>query len=86
MANRVYKINWKSPTITTITWWKQKKIIDYNQQIRELTPVECERLQTVQDNYTSWVSNSQRYRMLGNGRTVDVITHIFSYLKKDELS
>lgn len=45
--------------------------------IRKLTPIECERLQTVPDNYSSIVSNSQRYKMLGNGWTVDVIAHIF---------
>lgn len=43
---------------------------------RKLTPVECERLQTVSDNYTNGVSNTQRYKMLGNGWTVDVIVHI----------
>jgi len=43
--------------------------------------VECERLQTVPDNYTSHVSNTQRYKMLGNGWTVDVIAHIFRGLK-----
>lgn len=45
--------------------------------VRKLTPTECERLQTVPDNYTAHVSNTQRYRMLGNGWTVDVIAHIF---------
>jgi DNA-cytosine methyltransferase len=44
---------------------------------RKLTVLECERLQTVPDNYTECVSNSQRYKMLGNGWTVDVIAHIF---------
>ena len=48
---------------------------------RKLTPLECERLQTVPDNYTNHVSNSQRYKMLGNGWTVDVIAHIFRGLK-----
>jgi site-specific DNA-cytosine methylase len=48
---------------------------------RKLTPIECERLQTVPDNYTNHVSNSQRYKMLGNGWTVDVIAHIFGGLK-----
>ena len=43
---------------------------------RKLTPVECERLQTVPDNYTDCVSNTQRYKMLGNGWTVDVVAHI----------
>ena len=48
--------------------------------IRKLTPIECERLQTVPDNYSAIVSNSQRYKMLGNGWTVDVIAHIFGGL------
>tara|TARA_R100001163_G_scaffold701_1_gene961 strand:+ start:510 stop:1517 length:1008 start_codon:yes stop_codon:yes gene_type:complete len=43
---------------------------------RKLTPLECERLQTVPDNYTNYVSNTQRYKMLGNGWTVEVIKHI----------
>jgi len=47
---------------------------------RKLTPVECERLQTVPDNYTQCVSDTQRYKMLGNGWTVDVIAHIFGSL------
>jgi DNA (cytosine-5)-methyltransferase 3A len=57
------------------------KIANITSVIRRLTPIECERLQTVADNYTSVVSDTQRYRMLGNGWTVDVIAHIFSYLK-----
>ncbi len=47
---------------------------------RMLTPTECERLQTVPEGYTEGVSNTQRYRMLGNGWTVDVIAHIFQNL------
>lgn len=52
-----------------------------NDWFRLLTPIECERLQTVPDNYTKGVSETQRYKMLGNGWTVDVVAHIFSYLK-----
>ncbi len=48
---------------------------------RKLTPLECERLQTVPEGYTEGVSNTQRYRMLGNGWTVDVICHIMEGLK-----
>jgi len=48
---------------------------------RKLTPIECERLQTVPDNYTNHVSNTQRYRMLGNGWTVDVICHLLEGMK-----
>lgn len=50
--------------------------------IRRLTPIECERLQTVPDNYTACVSDTQRYKMLGNGWTVSVISHIFKQLIK----
>jgi hypothetical protein len=45
--------------------------------IRKLHPIECERLQTVPDNYTEGVSDTQRYKMLGNGWTVDVVASIF---------
>jgi site-specific DNA-cytosine methylase len=48
---------------------------------RKLTPLECERLQTVPDNYTNHVSNTQRYKMLGNGWTVDVIAHILNNME-----
>ncbi len=51
---------------------------------RKLTPIECERLQTVPDNYTNHVSNTQRYKMLGNGWTVDVIAHILGGLNIGE--
>jgi DNA (cytosine-5)-methyltransferase 3A len=54
--------------------------IEYSNKVRKLTPIECERLQTVKDNYTNHVSDSQRYKMLGNGWTVDVIAHIFKYI------
>ena len=50
--------------------------------VRKLTPIECERLQTLPDNYTEWVSDSQRYKMLWNWWTVDVIAHIFSFIPK----
>ena len=49
---------------------------------RKLTPKECERLQTVPDNYTEGVSNFQRYKMLGNGWTVDIVKHILKPLFK----
>ena len=50
--------------------------------IRKLTPIECERLQCLPDNYTEWVSNSQRYKMLGNGFNVDVVSHILSFIPR----
>lgn len=51
------------------------------EQVRLLSPLECERLQTVPDNYTSVVSDNKRYAMLGNGWTVDVIVHIIKNIK-----
>ena len=42
----------------------------------KLTPLECERLQTLPDNWTSVLSNTQRYKSIGNGWTIDVIAHI----------
>ena len=52
---------------------------------RRLSPVEIERLQTVPDDYTSGVSDTQRYMMLGNGWTIDVIAHIFSFIPIKDL-
>jgi DNA (cytosine-5)-methyltransferase 3A len=56
---------------------------DPNQEVywRKLTPLECERLQTVPDNYTNHVSNTQRYKMLGNGWTIEVIAHILKNME-----
>lgn len=48
-------------------------------QIRKLTPIECERLQGLPDNYTDGVSNTQRYKALGNAFNVDVVAHILSF-------
>lgn len=50
--------------------------------IRKLTPLECERLQTLPDGYTEGISSTQRYKALGNGWTVDVIAHIFNQMKE----
>lgn len=61
-------------------------VLRFEDRIRRYTPVECERLQTVPDNYTEGVSNSQRYRMIGNGWTVDVIAHIFANLQASQIN
>ena len=70
----------KSNCLTTFT---KDNVLVNGMQWRKLTPLECERLQTVPDNYTNHVSNSQRYKMLGNGWTVDVISHIMKGIKND---
>lgn len=59
------------------------KLADGYYLIRKLTPLECERLQTLPDGYTASVSNSQRYKALGNGWTAEVIIHILNHALKD---
>ena len=61
---------------------RRKNQIETENGYRKLTPLECEKLQTIPHNYTEGVSNTQRYKMLGNGWTVDVIKHIFKNLKQ----
>ena len=58
-------------------------VVERNQGLwyRKLTPRECERLQTVPDDYTNHVSNTQRFKMLGNGWCVEVIKHIFKNME-----
>ena len=51
-----------------------------NYIFRKLTPIECERLQTFPDNWTEGISDTQRYKALGNSWTVDVVAHIFKNL------
>jgi len=86
------KLNVRSDTdkvsCLTARYFKMSMSDPYLDQegVRKLTPIECERAQTVPDGYTDkGVSNTQRYKMLGNGWTVDVIAHIFNSLqsKKD---
>jgi DNA (cytosine-5)-methyltransferase 3A len=82
IIKRVYSIEGKSPTLTTMGGGhREPKIALDEMQWRALTPLEMERLQTVPDNYTEGVSNTQRKKMLGNGWTVDVIAHILSFIK-----
>ena len=53
------------------------------ERIRRYTPTECSRLQTIPDWYRWECSNTQKYKMLGNGWTVKVIMHILKYLKHE---
>lgn len=78
ILKRIYSTDGKSPTLNACTGGnREPKIAENKTLYRKLTPIECERLQTVPKNYTEGVSNTQRYKMLGNGWTVDVIAHIF---------
>jgi len=71
----------KTPALSSSAWEHNNTLLKGGLTWRKLTPLECERLQTVPDNYTNHVSNSQRYRQLGNGWTVDVICHILKGIK-----
>lgn len=84
-AHRVYSVVGKSVTLSANGGGQGGKtglykidLPDGDYYVRKLTPLECERLQTVPEGYTEGVSNTQRYKMLGNGWTVDVIAHILS--------
>ncbi len=72
----------KSNCLTTV---QKDNVVVSKDMWRKLTPLECERLQTMPDNYTNHVSNSQRYKMIGNGWTVDVIAHILKGIQLDEI-
>ncbi len=80
ILKRAYNLNGKCGALTCCRGGNHQKKVYQDGKCRKLIPLEYERLQTVPENYTSIVSNSQRYNMLGNGWTVDVIAHIFSHI------
>lgn len=63
--------------------WNCQYILD-NGRYRHLTPIEYERMQTLPDGYTQYAPDNERYKMIGNGWTVDVIAHIFTGLRVGE--
>lgn len=100
-AHRVYSVRGKSVNLSSQSGGQGAKtglykidLLDGDYTIRKLTPIECERLQTLPDNFTALgiddtgkevkISNSARYKAIGNGWTTDVIAYIFSFLP-DEL-
>lgn len=82
--NRVYGPNGIAPALMEGTGGRTIKVLEteggQTPRIRRLTPIECARLQTVPTWYKFAVSETQQYKMLGNGWTVEVIKHIFSFL------
>jgi DNA-cytosine methyltransferase len=84
-TSRVYNPGYKMACLTAVCGGGQHKKVYDRGRPRRLTPTEYERLQTVPDGYTETASDSQRYKMLGNGWTVDVITHILTGIKKKSL-
>lgn len=89
-GNRIYSVRGKSVCLNANGGGRGAKtglykvdLPDGDYIIRKLTPVECERLQTLPDGWTEGVSNTQRYKAIGNGWTVDVIAWIFSQIPKE---
>jgi len=73
----------KTNCLTTV---QKDNVVVEGMTWRKLTPIECERLQTLPDNYTEGVSKTQRYKMIGNGWTVDVIAHILKGMEIEKQS
>lgn len=78
--DRAYDVNGISPALCVGHGGMSPNVIA--DKIRRLTPIECSRLQTVPSWYRWECSDTQIYKMLGNGWTVDVIVHILSYMKE----
>lgn len=88
-GQRIYSVRGKSVTLSANGGGQGAKtglykidLPDGDYIVRKLTPIEAERLQTLPDNYTGGISNTQRYKCIGNGWTVDVIAHILNGLKE----
>lgn len=84
-GERIYSIKGKSVNLTANGGGRGAKTGLYliGDIVRKLSPIEAERLQTLPDNYTKAVTSGNRYKGIGNGWTVDVITHILSHIPKD---
>lgn len=89
-GQRIYSVKGKSVTLSANGGGQGAKtglykidLPDGDYLIRKLTPVEAEHLQTLPDDYTAGISDTQRYKCIGNGWTVDVIAHIFKELKEN---
>ena len=82
MHKRVFNPAFKIHTLTCVSGGGQHKKVLQNGRCRRLTPLEYERLQTLPDNYTYCIPDAARYTVIGNGWTVDVITHILEGLKE----
>jgi DNA (cytosine-5)-methyltransferase 3A len=86
-GDRVYSVEAKSLSLSANGGGRGAKtglyridLPDGDYIVRKLSPIECERLQTLPDNYTAVIGDTHRIKSLGNGWTVDVIAHILSFL------
>lgn len=85
-GERVYSVEGKSVTLTANGGGRGAKggLYLVNGVIRKPTPIECERLQTLSDNYTACLSDNERRKVIGNGWTVDVIAHILRSIPEED--
>ena len=83
-ANRVYSPEGKSVTLSALGGGSGAKtgLYEIEQSIRKLTPIECERLQGLPDDYTQGVAKTHRYKCIGNAFNVDVVAHILRQLRE----
>lgn len=85
-GDRIYSPEGKKPEYNgtdkanSMTTVQTDSMVQENSIIRKLTPVECERLQGLPDNYTEGISSTQRYKCCGNAFNVDVVAHILSFI------
>jgi len=80
MAKRIYDVRGKHPTLTTLTGGHQRKTITDGKDMFYLSPEHAEELQTLPKGYTKGLSDNQRFKVIGDGWTVDIIMHIFKQL------
>ena len=87
-ANRVYSPEGKSSTLSANGGGLGAKtgLYEINTKIRKLTPIECERLQSLPDNYTEGIAMTNRYKCLGNAFNVEVVAHILKKLGQNKIS
>ena len=85
-GERVYRVEGKSVTLTANGGGRGAKggLYLINNMVRKPTPIECERLQTLPDNYTAGLSDNERRKVIGNGWTVDVIAHILKSIPEED--
>jgi DNA (cytosine-5)-methyltransferase 3A len=84
-CDRVYGVDGKAPTLSAseTSGRTHVAVVVSEPRIRKLTPVECERLQGLPDNYTEGIAKTNRYKCLGNAFNVDVVSHLLSFLPVD---
>jgi len=82
-GNRVYSTDGKSTSLSADGGGLAggTTLVKQEERIRKLTPIECERLQGLPDNYTEGVATTNRYKCLGNAFNVDVVAHILGRVK-----